>query len=49
MGVVPYALKTYFGYSNKVTNVSKDKYSASEWVDLLKSELSARRPLIYAG
>lgn len=49
MGVVPYALKTYFGYSNKVTNVSKDKYSASEWVDLLKSELSAGRPLIYAG
>ncbi len=49
MGVVPYALKTYFGYSNKVTNVGKDKYSDAEWSALLKNELSAGRPLIYAG
>ncbi|MGN0028123.1 MAG: C10 family peptidase [Marinilabiliaceae bacterium] len=49
MGVVPYALKTYFGYSNKVRNVSKKDYSTSEWADLLKNELSAGRPLIYAG
>lgn len=49
MGVVPYALKTYFGYSNKVRNVSKKDYSTAEWIDLLKKELSAGRPLIYAG
>lgn len=49
MGVVPYALKTYFGYSNKVSNVSKKDYSTAEWSDILKKELSAGRPLIYAG
>lgn len=49
MGVVPYALKTYFGYSNKVRIVSKRDASLAEWADLLKNELSAGRPLIYAG
>ena len=49
MGVVPYALKTYFGYSNKVSNVSKKDYTTAEWSDILKKELSAGRPLIYAG
>lgn len=49
MGVVPYALKTYFGYSNKVRIVSKKESSTVEWTNLLKNELSAGRPLIYAG
>lgn len=49
MGNVPYALKTFFGYSNKITNVKKSNYTKDEWVALLKSELSAGHPLIYTG
>ncbi len=49
MGNVPYALKTFFGYSNKVTNVRKSDYDQDGWTDLLKSELSAGHPIIYAG
>ena len=49
MGNVPYALKTFFGYSNKVTNVKKSSYTQDEWIALLKSELSAGHPIIYAG
>lgn len=49
MGIVPKVLKTHFGYSNKMKNVSKSDYSNDEWVALLKNELNAGRPIIYAG
>ncbi len=49
MGTVIRALKENFGYSNKVTNVAMDDYTTAEWIELLKTELSAGHPLIYSG
>jgi hypothetical protein len=44
-----YALKTYFGYPNNLQGVVRANYSENQWVDLLKTELDASRPIIYAG
>jgi hypothetical protein len=44
-----YALKTYFGYSTTMQGVLRDNYGQSQWIDLLKGELDAGRPVIYAG
>ena len=43
------ALKTYFGYKNTLQGVHKSNYTDSNWINLLKIELDARRPVIYAG
>lgn len=43
------ALKTYFGYKNTLQGVHKSNYSNSNWINLLKTELDAGRPMIYAG
>lgn len=44
-----YAFKTYFGYKNTLKGVERKNYSESQWVNLLKTELDAQRPVIYAG
>lgn len=44
-----YALKNYFGYKTSAHGEMKDNYSASQWKSMVRAELDARRPLIYAG
>jgi hypothetical protein len=44
-----YALKTYFGYKNTLRGVQKANYTQTEWVNLLKTELNAGRPIVYGG
>lgn len=44
-----YALKTYFGYTGAVGKVRSDYPNKSDWQNLLKTELDAGRPVLYAG
>jgi hypothetical protein len=44
-----YALKTYFGYPSTLQGIDRSAYSESQWVNILKTELDASRPIIYAG
>jgi hypothetical protein len=44
-----YALKTYFGYKTSLKGVQRSNYSQTQWIDLLKTELDASRPVLYAG
>ena len=44
-----YALKNYFGYDTGINNEYRKNYSYTEWVDLIYSELAARRPVIMGG
>ena len=43
------ALRRYFGYSNSLHGEYKSYYSDAEWIRLLKDELDAGRPVLYAG
>lgn len=47
--LVPYALRTYFGYDAGVRGHLRDYYSTSEWMSLIKDELSQGRPVFYGG
>lgn len=44
-----YALKTYFGYPSTLHGETRVSYSDDDWKNMLKSDLDASRPLIYAG
>ena len=44
-----YAMKTYFGYSTDMQGIYRDQHSLTDWNNLLKAELDASRPIIYAG
>lgn len=44
-----YAYTTYFGYDNSVQGVERANYSASSWIQLIKTELDEGRPIEYAG
>ena len=49
-----YALKTYFDYDSSIHSINKynnslDNYPDSEWKVILKAELDAGRPILYAG
>jgi hypothetical protein len=44
-----YALKTYFGYKSSLQGVQRVNYTQSQWLTMLKNELNARRPVLYAG
>ena len=44
-----YALKHYFGYKSTAHGEMKDNYSANKWKTMVRTELDAHRPLIYAG
>lgn len=44
-----YALKTYFGYKNTIQGLEKVNYTNTAWTNLLKTELDAGRPMVYAG
>ena len=43
------ALKTYFGYAETTRYVNRSCYTYANWTDLIYSELSKRRPVVYAG
>ena len=44
-----YALKTYFGYSNSMQGLKRENYSEQQWVNMVKADLDASRPILYAG
>jgi hypothetical protein len=45
-----YAYKTYFGYdASSVNGVVRSNYTDQNWINLLKAELDASRPMQYAG
>jgi len=43
------ALPAYFGYKATLQGLFKSSYNDSDWVDILKTELNAGRPVIYSG
>lgn len=49
MSDVPYALIHFFGYNNNVSFRDRSYYDAAEWYEMLCSELSSGRPVIYGG
>ena len=47
---VPWALTTYFNYDNAtIRQEFMSAYNATDWKNLIKSELDARRPVYYSG
>ena len=44
-----YALKHYFGYKTTAHGEMKNNYNDSQWKSMVRAELDANRPLIYAG
>ena len=42
-------LSTYFGYKGSAHTLCRLNYTTQEWSDMLYSELSAHRPVIYSG
>jgi hypothetical protein len=43
------AMRKYFKYNPNLEFYSRNYYSREEWINILKTELNAGRPLIYAG
>lgn len=43
------ALKQYFGYKTSIHGEYRNQYSDVVWVQMLKDEIDARRPIVYAG
>ncbi len=44
-----YALKNYFNYKPTLSGKERSSYSESAWIALLKTELDAARPIVFAG
>ena len=44
-----FALRNYFGYDQGMQGIARSNYSEQQWVNLLKVELDASRPVLYAG
>jgi hypothetical protein len=44
-----YALKVFFGYKSSLKGVSRSSYSDTQWVRMIKTELDAKRPILYDG
>lgn len=44
-----YAFKTYFSYKSTLSGRERDSYSESNWINLMKAELDAGRPILYGG
>lgn len=47
--LVPGALRDYFGYDGGTVMRKRDYYSSSEWLEVIKSELDAGRPIYYGA
>ena len=46
---VPYALINYFNYKSTASIKYKSNYTDNNWINLLKTELNASRPIQYSG
>ena len=46
---IPYALYTYFGYDKGMTYKSRNYYGITEWENIMRNELDAKRVLQYNG
>ena len=46
---VAQALVDYFGYNPNTAHVNRDYFTTEEWMDMLKGELAASRPVLYHG
>lgn len=44
-----YAFKNYFGYSSNLQGVKRENYTSSSWINIMKNELDAGRPILHAG
>ena len=44
-----YALQYCFGYDASIRGVERENYSTPQWISMMKSELDARRPILYGG
>ena len=47
--LVPQALKQYFGYDSSITYRKRDYYETNEWMQIIKDELQAGRPVFYSA
>lgn len=43
------AFKNYFGYSSSLHGEKRENYTTSQWTNMLRADLDAGRPLVYAG
>ncbi len=43
------ALKTYFGYSTSIQNISRSSFNDTVFIPLLKNEIDNQRPVLYYG
>ena len=43
------ALKNFFGYKTTIQGLLRDDYTDTNWINILKAELDASRPIIYTG
>ncbi len=48
-GDVPYILANYFKYDQGIDYVARSEYTDAEWINLLKAEIDASRPIQYRG
>lgn len=48
-GDVPAALVNYFGYAEDIIHRDRDYYTQNEWIEMMKAELDASRPVYYHG
>ncbi len=46
---VPYAIRTYFGYSSTAQHVRRTNYTASAWENMITTSLDESKPLYYSG
>lgn len=46
---VPYALTTYFDYDCGMSYLQKNIFSDEEWAQMIRTELDAKRPVLYSG
>ena len=46
---VPAALVNYFGYAKDIIHRDRDYYTQSEWIEMMKADLDAGRPVYYHG
>jgi hypothetical protein len=44
-----YAYKTYFGYKPTMQGLFRENYNEANWIQMLKTDLDAGRPVQYAG
>ena len=44
-----YALKNYFGYSTEMQGLKRENYTDQQWKNMVKADLDASRPILYAG